>query len=264
MASRNTPCWEAPIFSFTSQNQAEDWKLFYTRALDFLKALDINPDGEDKGKKGWCQIKMMFQGDDCQAPQTLINNNTISCEIQHTPTLALKVIQPVIKEDVHFWHYHDEILADICQFQSECIHSLSTRINTLFGKCKFPTVEIKETIKVMALHHVVKYHKTRDCIHSQDQSTLSYWSLVAHCKQLETCCEQFQQAQAKGRAHLTSITLTSANHSSLHANAQSTTTHQSCSQCGYSHPCASYPDIRQVCYNCHSTGHSCSMQETPT
>ena len=67
MASRNTPYWVVPKFSFTSQNQAEDWKLFYTRALDFLKALDINPDEEDQGKMGWLQIKMMFEGEDHQA-----------------------------------------------------------------------------------------------------------------------------------------------------------------------------------------------------
>ena len=74
------PTLGTPIFFFNSQNQAENWKLFYTRALDFLEALEINPDEEDQGKKGWCQIKMMFERDGCQAPQTLIDNNTISPE----------------------------------------------------------------------------------------------------------------------------------------------------------------------------------------
>ena len=44
------------------QNQAEEWKLFYTRAVNFLGALDINPDEEDQNKKGWQKIKMMFKG----------------------------------------------------------------------------------------------------------------------------------------------------------------------------------------------------------
>ena len=171
----------------------------------------------------------MFEGDYHQTLQTLIDNNTISPEAQHTPTLALNVIQSVIKEDVHFWHYHDEILSDLCQYPDEGIHSLSTRINTLVGKCKFPTDEVKETIQIMVLQHAVKYHKVRYWICLEDQSILSYQSLLAHCQQLEACCEQFQQAQAQGRAHLTSITLTSANHPLLHTNAQSTTTCQLCS-----------------------------------
>ena len=61
------PYWKVPRFSFNSQNQPEEWTLFYTRALDFLEALDINPDEEDQGKRGWCQIKMMFDGGNCQA-----------------------------------------------------------------------------------------------------------------------------------------------------------------------------------------------------
>ena len=78
MASRsNIPHWEAPNFSFNAPDQAEEWKSFYTRAIDFLEALDIDPDVEDQGKKGWHQIKMMFEGEGCQALQTLIDNKTI-------------------------------------------------------------------------------------------------------------------------------------------------------------------------------------------
>ena len=35
-----------PKFSFNVPNQAEECKSFYTRALDFLEALGINPDVE--------------------------------------------------------------------------------------------------------------------------------------------------------------------------------------------------------------------------
>ena len=43
---------------------------------------------------------MMFEGDDHQALQTLIDNNTISTEVQHIPSLALNAIQSVIKEGI--------------------------------------------------------------------------------------------------------------------------------------------------------------------
>ena len=116
MASRPTaPHWEASKFSFSAPNQAEEWKVYYTRALDFLEALDIDPDVEDQNKHGWQQVKMMFKGEDCQALQTLIDNNTITSEAQRTPTLALKAIQSVLKEDFHFWHHHDQILSDLQQ-----------------------------------------------------------------------------------------------------------------------------------------------------
>ena len=103
MASRSTAHhWEAPKFSFNSPNQVAEWQTFYTRALDFLVALDIDPEVADQNKHGWRQIKMMFEGEDCQAIQTLIDNNTVTPEAQQTPVQALKAIQSVIKEDVHF------------------------------------------------------------------------------------------------------------------------------------------------------------------
>ena len=114
MGSRSTtPHWEAPKFSFNSPNQANAWKSFYTRALDFLEAPDIDPDAEDQGKKGWMQIKMMFKDEDHIALETLIDNQTISPGAQQTPSLALKAIHSVIKEDVHFWHHRDELLTDL-------------------------------------------------------------------------------------------------------------------------------------------------------
>ena len=117
MATSNIPCWEALKSSFEAQNQAEEWKLFYTRALDFLKALDINPDEEDQGKRGWQQRKMMSEEDDCQTLQTLFDNNTISAEAHCTPSLALYAIQSVIKEDFQFWHYSNDTLSDLCQMK---------------------------------------------------------------------------------------------------------------------------------------------------
>ena len=100
-------------------------------------------------------------------------------------------------------------------------------------------------------------------IHLQDQDTLTYKSLLNHCKQLEAQCEQFKQAQAQGRAHLTSITAASASHSSLHANTQSTTTHQACQRCDNSHPHANCPAFDHECYNCHGTGHLTALCKRP-
>ena len=62
----------------------------------FLEALDIYPDKEDESKHGWCQIKMMFQGKERQALQTLLENNHITPEDQLTPSHTLNVIQTSI------------------------------------------------------------------------------------------------------------------------------------------------------------------------
>ena len=88
----------------------------------------------------------------------------------------------------------------------------------------------------------------------QDQTNLTYQSLLGHCKQLKARCEQFQQAQAKVRAHLTAITSASSSDSSIHANLQ-TTVKQPCSRCRYAHPCGSCPVYNHRCYNYHRTGY---------
>ena len=44
MNSTNPPHWEAPKFSFTTEDQAAEWKKFYIHALDFLESLDIDPE----------------------------------------------------------------------------------------------------------------------------------------------------------------------------------------------------------------------------
>ena len=254
MASRSSaPHWEAPRFLFNAPNQVDVWKSFYTWVLDFLEVLDIDPNVEDQGKRGWRQIKMMFEDEDCLALQTLIDNQTITPVAQWTPALALKAIQLVIKEDVHFWHCRDELLTDLQQLPNEGIHALSTCITTIVGKCSFPLQEIKDMLKCMVLQHAVKYHEVQDWICLQDQSSLTYQSLLNYCTQLEARCEQFKQVQAQGRAQLSSITAASATPSSLLT--QSGITNISCKRCGYTHPCASCPTYNKECYNCHSKGH---------
>ena len=206
---------------------------------------------------------MMFEDEDCLALQTLIDNQTITPAAQQTPSLVLKAIQLVIKEDVHFWHHRGELLTDLQQLPNEGIHALSTCITTIIGKCIFPSQEIKDMLKLMVLQHAVKYHEVRDWICLQDRSTLTYQSLLNYCTQLEARCEQFKQAQAQaqGRAQLFSITAASATPSSLLA--QSGITNISCKRCGYTHPCASGPAYNKECYNCHSKGHFTALCRKP-
>ena len=76
--------WEAPKFSFNSPNQVAEWQTFYTRALDFQEALDIDPEAADQNICRWRQRKMMFEGEDHQALQTLIDINAVTLEAQQT------------------------------------------------------------------------------------------------------------------------------------------------------------------------------------
>ena len=52
---------------------------------------------------------MMFETEDCQAIQTMLDNNTITVEDHHIPIQPLNIIQTMIKEDEHLWHYCNEI-----------------------------------------------------------------------------------------------------------------------------------------------------------
>ena len=104
--------WTAPTFTFNMEDQPAAWRDFYTRVIDYLETIDIDPEEEDQHKRGWKQIKMMFTGEDRQALQTLIDNNTITPTDQCTPTLALKAIQTAIKDGEHYWHYRDEVLSE--------------------------------------------------------------------------------------------------------------------------------------------------------
>ena len=89
-----------------------------------METLDIDPERQDENKCGWKQIKMMFQDEDRQTLQTMIDNNTISQEDQQTPTKALKIIQSCIKDEEHFWYFRDEVMSDVCQQPNEQIHAL--------------------------------------------------------------------------------------------------------------------------------------------
>ena len=103
MASFCPHSWlETPTFNFNSPTQSEDWRTFYTRALNYLDALDIEPDQADDNHKGWKQLKLMFEGEDRQAFQTLIDNQTIMPEDMKKPRATLDTIMTTIMSEVHF------------------------------------------------------------------------------------------------------------------------------------------------------------------
>ena len=197
---------------------------------------------------------MMFQDDDRQTLQDLIDNNTITAEDQLTPTSALQAIQRTLKGDEHFWHFRDEVLSDFRQEPNEGTHSFSNRITILINNCKFTDSNTKVTLKIMLLAHAIKYHEAGDWIRLQNQSTLTYQLLLAHCKLLEQRCEQYQKAQLRGRAELTTITAAASVTSSVHQDTVTTHRKSNCTRCGYNHPKGSCQASGQQCYNCSRFG----------
>ena len=175
--------------------------------------------------------------------------------------MHLKAIQSCIKEEEHFWHFRHEVMTDFRQQPEEQIHALNTRITTLVNNCAFQDQQTKDTIKLMLLQHAVKYHEARDWIWLQDQTQLTYTSLLQHCKLLEQCCEQFQKAQARGRAELTTLSAATATTSSIHQDAISINHH--CGKCGHKHPRGNCPAAGKECYNCHGTGHYTALCKRP-
>ena len=95
--------WEAPTFHFNSPNQSEDWSTLYTRALDYLDALDIEAEVADESCKGWKQLKLMFEGDDRKAHQSLIDSGVGTAEHMLKPKAALDAIGTTIESEEHFW-----------------------------------------------------------------------------------------------------------------------------------------------------------------
>ena len=74
----------------------------------------------------------------------------------------------------------------------------------------------------MILAHAVRFHKARDWIRLQDQTTFIYQSLLNHCKLLEQGCKHYQKAQLKGRAQLTILTAATSTTSPVHPDAITT------------------------------------------
>ena len=215
-SSGHRSCWEAPTFHFNSPNQSEDWSAFYTRALDYLDALDIEPEVADESHKGWKQLKLMFKGEDRKALQSLIDRGVMTAEHMIKHKAALDAIGTTIKSEEHSWAHRDEPRSDLQQLPDKGIHALSQCICDLAIKSKFAHVPTVEMVKIIVLQHAVKYHEARDWIRQQAQSQLTYQALLSHCKMLEAHCKQYQKAKERGHADLASITVAT---SSLHLDA---------------------------------------------
>ena len=138
-SSHSNTHWDAPTFHFNSPTQSEDWRTFYTRALNYLDALDT--DQADDHHKGWKQLKLMFKGDDRKALQTLTDEGTIMENIMKTPHATLDAIGTTIKSKDHFWAHWDELLSNVRQLPGKGIHVLSQCICNLITQCKFPNAK---------------------------------------------------------------------------------------------------------------------------
>ena len=146
-------------------------------------------------------------------------------------------------------------MSNIRQELQEQAHTLNTRI-TLVTNSQYADQQTTLTMKIMLLQHAIRYDKDRDWICLQDPATLTYKSLLNHCKLLEQCCKQFQKAQLKGRAEVTSLTVASTTQTSVHQDSISTHPNQTnCYRCGYSHTNRNCPAIGQRCHKCNVMNH---------
>ena len=79
------------MFSFSTVNQAKEWKTSYIRAIDYLGDPG-NQCSYNKPKEGG-KMNMMITGEDRQALQTPVDNGIIALQIQETPKLIHNIIQ---------------------------------------------------------------------------------------------------------------------------------------------------------------------------
>ena len=112
-------------------NQSEDWSAFYTRALDYLDALDIEPEVADESHKAWKQLKLIFEGEDKKALQSLIDSGVVTAEHMLKPKVALHAIATTIKPEKYFWAHRDKLMSDLQQQPDEgSMHCLSTYVTS--------------------------------------------------------------------------------------------------------------------------------------
>ena len=131
----------------------------------------------------------MFEGEDRQAFQTLIDTWTITSK-DMKPRVTLDAIITTIKSKEPFWAHRDKLISNIRQQPSKGIHALSQLISNLITKCKFPYPKTQEMLKIMLLQHAVHYHEARDWIRQRtspsspirpSSHTVSSWSLGVRC-----------------------------------------------------------------------------------
>ena len=108
-------------------------------------------------------------------------------------------------------------------------------------------------LKIMLVQHTVCFHEARDWICKQDQSELTYQSLLSHCKLLESRCKQYQKTRQRGRADLMSISAVTASASSIHTDTLTTDAWLQYIQL-YAAP-NKCPTYGQQCYTCSGLNH---------
>ena len=127
--------------------------MFYTRAIDYLEALNIYTEEDDDHETRRKQLKMMFEGEDWQTLQSLTDNGTITPkESEDTPASARCHWHDDQAKD-HYWHFWDKLLSDIHHLPDEGIHALNTHITTLIPQCNFLHPKTQEIFKLMVLQH---------------------------------------------------------------------------------------------------------------
>ena len=141
----------SPHISFQLPNQSEVWSTVYTRALDYLDALDIELDNADEFCKGWKQLNLMFDSEDRKVLQSLIDSSVVTLEHILKPKAALDAIGTTIKSEEHFWAYRDELISDLQWLPDEGIHALSQCICDLITKSN------------LAMHKQLKLIKLWSC-----------------------------------------------------------------------------------------------------
>ena len=113
------------------------------------------------------------------------------------PQHVLDAITTTIKSEQHCWHFWDKLLLDVWQHPDKGIHALSTRIISLVNSCMFPHKEMMETLKIMVLQQIVRYHEAHDLILQQDQQQLTYQTLLSDCQLLKTSTSSSKRLRKK-------------------------------------------------------------------
>ena len=87
----------------------------------------------------------MLEGEDCHALYTLIENVTITSEVQKKPKATLDAIHTTNKEEKHFWQYMGELVSHLHERPYQPVYTLSNHITELITNYDFP--DNKETPK---------------------------------------------------------------------------------------------------------------------
>ena len=195
----------------------------------------------------------MFEGEYREALQILIDNGTIIKENKKTPCDTLDAISMTIKAEEHFWAHRDGLLFDSKQQPNEGIHALSQCICNLIISASSPMSKPWRCWRSCSYSMQCASMRPETGIHLQDQSKLTYQSLLSHCKLLESRCKQYQKARERGWDDLMSISAATASASSIHTDTFNI--QACCNEYGYMHPPIKCPMYGQQCYTCGGLNH---------